>query len=50
MKRASQVAKKSSDRTDFRIAGSAGPLGAAAFLGLRLSPRAYVASEAVAAV
>ncbi len=32
------------------IAGSAGPLGAAAFLGLRLPHRAYVASEAVSAV
>ena len=32
------------------IAGSASPLGAAVFLGLRLPPRAYVASEAVTAV
>ena len=32
------------------IAGSAGPLGAAVFLGLRLPPLAYVASEAVTAV
>ena len=32
------------------IAGSAGPLGAAVFLGLRLPPRAYVASEALTAV
>jgi hypothetical protein len=32
------------------IAGSAGPLGVAVFLGLKLPPRAYVASEAVTAV
>ena len=32
------------------IAGSAGPLGAAVFLGLHLPPQAYVASEAVTAV
>jgi len=32
------------------IAGSAGPLGAAVFLGLKLDPQAYVASEAVTAV
>ncbi|MHC5536752.1 sulfite exporter TauE/SafE family protein [Singulisphaera rosea] len=32
------------------IAGSAGPLGAAVFLGLDLEPQAYVASEAVTAV
>jgi hypothetical protein len=32
------------------LAGSAGPLGAAVFLGLRLPPRAYVATEAVTAV
>ena len=32
------------------VAGSAGPLGAAVFLGLRLPPGAYVASEAVTAV
>ncbi len=32
------------------IAGSAGPIGAAVFLGLRLSPQAYVATEAVTAV
>jgi uncharacterized membrane protein YfcA len=32
------------------IAGSAGPLGAAVFLGLHLPARAYVASEAVTAV
>jgi uncharacterized membrane protein YfcA len=32
------------------VAGSAGPLGAAVFLGLRLPPAAYVASEAVTAV
>ena len=32
------------------IAGSAGPLGAAVFLGLKLEPQAYVASEAVTAV
>jgi uncharacterized membrane protein YfcA len=32
------------------VAGSAGPLGAAVFLGLRLPPQAYVASEAVTAV
>lgn len=32
------------------LAGSAGPLGAAVFLGLRLPPTAYVASEAVTAV
>ncbi len=32
------------------VAGSAGPLAAAVFLGLELPPRAYVASEAVAAV
>lgn len=32
------------------IAGSAGPLGAAIFLGLRLSPSAYIASEAVTAL
>jgi uncharacterized membrane protein YfcA len=32
------------------IAGSAGPLGAAVFLGLKLEPGAYVASEAVTAV
>ncbi len=31
------------------VAGSAGPLGAAAFLGLRLEPHAYVATEAVTA-
>lgn len=31
-------------------AGSAGPLGAAVFLGLRLPPQSYVASEAVTAV
>jgi len=31
------------------IAGSAGPLGAVVFLGLNLSPSAYVASEAVSA-
>src|SRR3954470_22846683 len=31
------------------VAGSAGPLGAAVFLGLQLPTRAYVASEAVAA-
>lgn len=30
------------------IAGSAGPLGAAVFLGLKLPPQAYVASEAIA--
>ncbi|WP_165235776.1 sulfite exporter TauE/SafE family protein [Aquisphaera insulae] len=32
------------------VAGSAGPLGAAVFLGLKLGPQAYVASEAVTAV
>lgn len=32
------------------IAGSAGPLGAAVFLSLKLPPQAYVASEAVTAV
>jgi uncharacterized membrane protein YfcA len=32
------------------VAGSAGPIGAAVFLGLRLPARAYVASEAVSAV
>lgn len=32
------------------LAGSAGPLGAAVFLGLGLTPQAYVASEAVTAV
>ncbi len=32
------------------VAGSAGPLGAAVFLSLRLPARAYVASEAVTAV
>ena len=32
------------------VAGSAGPLAAATFLSLRLSPTAYVASEAVTAV
>jgi uncharacterized membrane protein YfcA len=32
------------------LAGSAGPLGAAVFLGLRLPPPAYIASEAVTAV
>jgi uncharacterized membrane protein YfcA len=32
------------------IAESAGPLGAAVFLGLKLPPQAYVASEAVTAV
>ncbi len=32
------------------VAGSAGPLGAATFLSLELSPTAYVASEAVTAV
>lgn len=32
------------------VAGSAGPLGAAVFLCLRLEPQAYVASEAVTAV
>lgn len=32
------------------VAGSAGPLGAAVFLGLALPPKCYVASEAVAAV
>jgi uncharacterized protein len=32
------------------LAGSAGPLGAAVFLGLHLPPGAYVASEAVTAV
>jgi len=32
------------------IAGSAGPLGAAVFLGLKLESQAYVASEAVTAV
>lgn len=32
------------------VAGSAGPLGAAFFLGLNLPPLAYVASEAVTAV
>ena len=32
------------------LAGSAGPLGAAIFLGLNLPARAYVASEAVTAV
>lgn len=32
------------------VAGSAGPLGATVFLGLRLEPQAYVASEAVTAV
>lgn len=32
------------------VAGSAGPLGAAVFLGRKLPPRAYVASEAVSAV
>ena len=32
------------------IAGSAGPLGAAVFLGLHLAPPAYVATEAVTAV
>ena len=32
------------------IAGSAGPIGAVAFLSLNLSPAAYVASEAVTAV
>lgn len=32
------------------LAGSAGPLGAAVFLSLRLSPVAYVASEAVTAL
>jgi uncharacterized membrane protein YfcA len=32
------------------IVGSAGPLGALVFLGLRLPPHAYVASEAVTAV
>lgn len=32
------------------VAGSAGPLGAAVFLGLRLPPTAYVATEAVTAV
>ena len=32
------------------IAGSAGPLGAAVFLSLRLEPHAYIASEAVTAV
>lgn len=31
------------------LVGSAGPLGAAVFLGLRLAPTAYVASEAVTA-
>ena len=31
-------------------AGSAGPLGAAVFLGLKLPPRSYVATEAVTAV
>lgn len=31
------------------VAGSAGPLGAAVFLGLDLGPRAYVATEAVTA-
>ena len=32
------------------VTGSAGPLGAAGFLGLQLPPQAYVASEAVTAV
>jgi len=32
------------------MVGSAGPLGAAAFLSLNLSPTSYVASEAVTAV
>ena len=32
------------------VAGSAGPLGAAVFLSLKLPPQAYVASEAVTAV
>lgn len=32
------------------VAGSAGPLGAAVFLSLKLEPQAYVASEAVTAV
>ena len=32
------------------VAGSAGPLGAAVFLGLKLEPQAYIATEAVSAV